>query len=219
MPPAGFIIVTTSVIRAALELWDRAGLGVALVLLPVIYGMCCGIVIAAVAFLKWAVMGRYRPFVRPLWSQFVWRLEFVNALYEFMATPLALEVLQGTPFLPWYLRLLGARIGRRTYIHTTGFLEWDLAEIGDRTVLNDDCVVQTHLFEDRVLKASRICIGPDCVVGTGSVVLYDSEMEQGARLDSLSLLMKGENLPAGTAWAGILARRCSNETQEVQSVA
>jgi non-ribosomal peptide synthetase-like protein len=219
IPPAGFIIVTATVIRAALEMWARVGPVPALLLLPIIYGMCCGIVIGAVAFLKWAVIGRYRPFVRPLWSLFVWRLELVNALYEFMATPLALESLQGTPFLPWYLRLLGAHIGRRSYIHTTGFLEWDLSEIGDRSVLNDDCVIQTHLFEDRVLKASRVSLGPDCTVGTGSVVLYDSEMEHGAKLDSLSLLMKGERLPAGTAWAGIPARRSSDEQQEVARVA
>jgi hypothetical protein len=44
-------------------------------------------------------------------------------------------------------------------------------------------------------------------------------MEQGAKLDSLSLLMKGERLPAGTAWAGIPARRSSDEQQEVARVA
>ena len=50
-------------------------------------------------------------------------------------------------------------------------LEWDLTEIGDRVALNDDCVLQTHLFEDRVLKASRLQIGADCAVGADSVVL------------------------------------------------
>ena len=77
--------------------------------------------------------------------------------------------------------------------------------VGDRAALNCDSVVQTHLFEDRVLKASRLRIGAGCVVGTQSVVLYDSEMEDGARLDALSLLMKGETLRAATAWAGIPA--------------
>jgi len=157
------------------------------------------------ALAKWIVIGRYRPFVRPLWSTFVWRLELVNALYEFLATPLGLEALQGTPLLPWFFRLLGARIGRRVYTHTTGLLEWDLVEVGDRVALNDDCALQTHLFEDRVLKASRLRIGADCHVGAVSVVLYDSTMEEGARLDALSLLMKGETLPAGTAWVGIPA--------------
>jgi non-ribosomal peptide synthetase-like protein len=152
-------------------------------------------------------MGRYQPFEHPLWSVLVWRLEFVNALYEFLVTPLLLEALQGTPLLPWYLRLLGARIGRRTYIHTTGFLEWDLVEVGDKAVINEDCVLQTHLFEDRVLKASRLRVGRGCEIGAASVVLYDSEMEDGSRLDALSLLMKGEVLPADTAWAGSPAAR------------
>ena len=136
------------------------------------------------------------------WTRIVWRLELVNALYEFLAAPLALESLQGTPLLPWYLRLLGARIGRRVYIETTGFLEWDLVQIGDRAALNEDCIMQTHLFEDRMLKASWLRIGADCEVGDDSVVLYDTEMQVGSRLQAVSLLMKGETLPAHTAWAG-----------------
>jgi non-ribosomal peptide synthetase-like protein len=205
LAPAGFILVTATVITATLRLWHSVGAGATLGLLPLVYGACCVIAIVAVALVKWIVVGRYRPFVRPLWSAFVWRLEFVNALFEFFATPLALLALQGTPLLPWYFRLLGARIGRRVYMHTTGLLEWDLVEVGHRVALNDDCVLQTHLFEDRVLKGSRLYIGEDCSVGAASVLLYDSKMEDGARLDALSLLMKGETLPAGTAWAGLPA--------------
>ena len=73
--------------------------------------------------------------------------------------------------------------------------------------MNDDSVLQSHLFEDRVLKASALRIGRRCEVGAVSVILYDSQMEDGAQLDALSLLMKGERLPAGTAWAGSPARR------------
>src|ERR1043166_507903 len=205
LPPAGFIMVTTTVLRAVIEISERMGLGATLLLLPLVYAACCLAVAGAVALAKWTVMGRFRPFERPLWSTFIWRLEFVNALYEFLLTPLTLEALLGTPLLPWYLRLLGARIGRRTYIQTTGFLEFDLVEIGDRAALNEDCVIQTHLFEDRVLKASKLRIGADCTVGTVSVVLYDAEMEEGSRLDALSLLMKGERLPTGTVWSGVPA--------------
>jgi non-ribosomal peptide synthetase-like protein len=205
LAPAGFILVTAAVITATLQLWHNVGAGATLGLLPLVYMACCAVAIVAVALVKWIVVGRYRPFVRPLWSAFVWRLEFVNALFEFFATPLALLALQGTPLLPWYFRLLGARIGRRVYMHTTGLLEWDLVEVGHGVALNDDCVLQTHLFEDRVLKGSRLDIGADCAVGASSVLLYDSKMEDGARLDALSLLMKGETLPAGTAWAGLPA--------------
>ena len=207
LPPAGFILVTTTVVTAAIELWQRIGLGGALAWLPAIYGACCAAVALAMVAVKWLVMGRYKAFEHPLWSTFVWRLEFVNALYEFLVTPLALDAIQGTPFLPWYQRLLGARVGRRVYLHTTGFLEWDLVEVGDEAMINDDCVLQTHLFEDRVLKASPLRLGRRCEIGTVSVVLYGSEMQDGSRLDALSLLMKGEALPAGTSRAGSPARR------------
>ena len=202
LPPAGFILVMTTVVTATLELWSRFGPVAALLVLPLLYEVCCAVLALGVAAAKWAIMGRFRPFEHPQWSWYVWRLEFVNALYEFMITPLALNPLQGTPFLPWYYRLLGARIGRRTYFHTTGLIEFDLVEVGDEAVLNEDSVLQAHLFEDRILKASWMRIGRGCEVGAGSVVLYDTEMEDGSRLDALSLLMKGERLPAGTMWAG-----------------
>jgi non-ribosomal peptide synthetase-like protein len=211
LPSAGHVAAAAATVTAVLALWEGLGPVAAPLLLPVAFAAACAAVVAAVVLAKWILMGRYRPFVRPLWTPFVWRLELSNALYEFLAAPLALEPLQGTPLLPWVFRLLGARVGRGVYANTTGLIEFDLVEIGDRVALNEDCVVQSHLFEDRVLKASGIRIGADCSVGADSVVLYDSEMEPGARLDALSLVMKGERLPARTGWAGVPARRVAGE--------
>jgi non-ribosomal peptide synthetase-like protein len=202
LPGAGFAIATVVVLETALKLWDRLGPAATLLLLPAIFAACCAAVILAVAPIKWIVVGRYRPFERPLWSAFLWRLELVNALFEFMATPIGLETLQGTPLLPWYLRLLGCRIGRGVFMDTTGVIEFDLVDIGDRAILNKDCVLQTHLFEDRVMKGARLRVGADCEIGPQSIVLYDTEMKDGARLGALSLLMKGEVLPAGRVWVG-----------------
>jgi hypothetical protein len=56
------------------------------------------------------------------------------------------------------------------------------------------------------MKMSSIDIEPHCNVGAGSLVLYDTRMETGSALGDLSLLMKGEVLPAGTNWEGIPAR-------------
>ncbi len=204
-PAAGLFLLASVVTAATLALIPVLGLPLTLLAVPAVYGASCLAAAVTVAALKWVVVGRYRPFTHPLWSHHVWRLELVNALYEFFAAPLALEALTGTAFLPAYLRLLGAKIGRGTYMETTGLLEWDLVEIGDRSVLMQDVVVQTHLFEDRVLKASRLRIGKGCSIGDASVILYDSNLEDGCRLDALSLVMKGETLPAGTAWGGVPA--------------
>ena len=42
-------------------------------------------------------------------------------------------------------------------------------------MLNADCTIQTHLFEDRVMKMGTIDIGPRCKVGNGTLVLYDTK--------------------------------------------
>jgi non-ribosomal peptide synthetase-like protein len=202
LPGAGFVVATVAVLDAVLKLWVLLSPLAALLLLPALFAACCAAVILAVVPVKWIVAGRYRPFQKPFWSAFVWRLEFVNALFEFLATPIGLEALRGTPLLPWYLRLLGCRIGSGVYIDSTGFLEFDLVDVGDRAILNKDCILQTHLFEDRVLKGSGLRIGSECEIGAHSVVLYDTEMKDGARLGPLSLVMKGEILPTGRVWVG-----------------
>ena len=88
---------------------------------------------------------------------------------------------------------------------STDLSEFDLVRVGDQAALNADCTIQTHLFEDRVMKMSTIDIAPHCKVGAGSLVLYDTRLEEGAALGDLSLLMKGETLPAWTSWQGIPA--------------
>ena len=56
------------------------------------------------------------------------------------------------------------------------------------------------------MKMSNINIGPRATVGAGSLVLYDTTLAQAAALGDLSLLMKGESLPARSRWEGIPAQ-------------
>ena len=114
---------------------------------------CCWWSACCAASNGWSI-GTYRPRVEPLWDRFVRRTEFVTGLYEGAAVPALLGMLAGTPFLPPLLRCFGARIGRRTWIGTTYLTEFDLVEIGDDAEVGRDVSLQTHLFEDRVMKMS-----------------------------------------------------------------
>ena len=100
------------------------------------------------------------------------------------------------------LHLLGVKLGRNVVLMTTYMSEFDLTEVGDNSAINPGVSLQTHLFEDRVMKMSYVRVGPDCTIGERSVVLYDSEMKAGASLGNLSLLMKGEVLAEGSEWEG-----------------
>jgi len=165
---------------------------------------------ALTALFKWVLIGRYRPQEKPLWSSFVWRNELVNSLCESYVYPFWVGPLLGTPFAPWFFQLMGSRFGRSVYMDTTEITEFDLAWVADHAVLNNGATIQTHLFEDRVMKMSTLRIGRYATVGTSSVVLYDSVIGPGATLKSLSLLMKGEQLPANTRWQGIPSAFISN---------
>ena len=59
------------------------------------------------------------------------------------------------------------------------------------------------------MKMSTVTVGPNCSVGADAVVLYDTRMDPGAVLGDLSLLMKGETLPAHTRWQGSPAQLTS----------
>ncbi|WP_405086532.1 Pls/PosA family non-ribosomal peptide synthetase [Microbispora sp. NBC_01389] len=155
---------------------------------------------------KRRLIGAYRPRVEPLWSRFVRRTEFVTGLWEAAAVPAGVALLAGTPFLPGVLRWFGARIGRRAWIATTYLTEFDLVEVGDDVAIGPGVSLQTHLFEDRVMKMSAVTVRSGSTVGARSVVLYDSVVGEDVSLGALSLLMKGERLTPGTSWRGIPAQ-------------
>jgi len=207
LPSSCFVALTSLLFSVMVLIEDNITLWQMLLLLPLLYAGCGILAALFTAMVKWLLVGRYHPGEKPLWCTFVWRNELINALHEHLADAWLLGMLTRTPFVCWYFRLLGAKIGRRVYMDTTDFSEFDLATIGDEAELNADCTIQTHLFEDRVMKMGTIEIAPRCKVGSGTLVLYDTKMETGATLGELSLLMKGETLPANTRWAGIPARR------------
>ncbi|MBA3828996.1 MAG: amino acid adenylation domain-containing protein [Taibaiella sp.] len=164
------------------------------------------IMVAIAVVAKWLLVGKYKPKQKPLWSTFVWRNELVNSLCESMAYPYVVNFLLGTPFAPVFFRLMGASFGKKVFMETTELTEFDLVKVKNNVSLNFGCTIQTHLFEDRVMKMSYLHIMDNCTIGAMAVVLYNSEMDQYSSLNGLSLLMKGEVLPAHTKWQGSPAR-------------
>jgi non-ribosomal peptide synthetase-like protein len=194
---AGYLVVHTAIPFAEEEEWGM--LAWVLALAGCVYGVAS---FALVAALKWCLIGRYRPTARPMWSPYVWTSEAVTSVYESLAVPNFLDFLRGTPLLPWALRLLGMKAGRRVFMDTTEVTEFDCVSIGDEAELNANCGPQTHLFEDRVMKIGAVRIGPRVSVGPASTILYDTEVGADVRLGPLTLVAKGERLPAGTDWTG-----------------
>ena len=107
-----------------------------------------------------------------------------------------------SPWLPVAFNLLGSRMGRGVYLDTTDITEFDCVTIGDYSELNALACPQTHLFEDRIMKIDHVTIGRRVYMGPRSAVLYSAVVGDNAKLGALTLVMKGEFIPAATAWRG-----------------
>ncbi|WP_317204053.1 Pls/PosA family non-ribosomal peptide synthetase [Janthinobacterium sp.] len=155
-----------------------------------------------VMLFKWLLLGRYRKRADPMWTPFVWLSEGVTNLYEGIAVPNFMRYLRGTPWLPLAFNLLGCKMGRGVYLDTTDITEFDCVSIGEYSELNALACPQTHLFEDRVMKIDHVEIGKRVYMGPRSSVLYSARVGDNARLGPLTLVMKGEHIPAASSWAG-----------------
>ncbi len=152
--------------------------------------------------LKWIFVGKYKRNALPMYHYKVWFSEAVTCVYEALSVIFFLDQLRGTMWLPMMMRILGVKVGKRVWLNTTDITEYDMVSIADEAMLNEGCGPQTHLFEDRVMKIGSVNIGKRTSIGSHSIILYDSKIGNYVTIDSLSLLMKGEELPDNTDWIG-----------------
>ena len=151
---------------------------------------------------KWLIVGRTAAGEHPLWSSFVWRNEVVDTFVEMVAAPWFANAAAGTPVLALWLRSLGAKIGRGVWCETYWLPEADLVSLGDGATVNRGCVLQTHLFHDRVMSMGTVDLGHGADPGPHGVILPAASIGAGATVGPASLVMRGEHVPAGTRWAG-----------------
>ncbi|MGL5852311.1 MAG: Pls/PosA family non-ribosomal peptide synthetase, partial [Phycicoccus sp.] len=151
---------------------------------------------------KWLLVGRLRPSEHPLWSSFVWRNELADTFVEVVAAPWLARAATGTAVLNLWLRSMGARIGRGVWCETYWLPEADLIELRDGATVGRGCVVQTHLFHDRVLSMDTVTIADGGTLGPNSVVLPAARIGRHATVGPVSLVMRGESVPDKTRWIG-----------------
>lgn len=167
-------------------------------LLVVASVIAAGIATAA----KWVFIGPIRPGEHPLWSSFVWRTEVSDAFTEMVAAPWFANAAAGTPALAMWLRSLGAKIGRGVWSDSYWLPEPDLVTLEDGATVNRGCVVQTHLFHDRVMSIDTVTLEQGATLGPHSVILPAAAIGANATVGPASLVMRGEFVPVGSRWSG-----------------
>ncbi|WP_026357169.1 Pls/PosA family non-ribosomal peptide synthetase [Mycobacterium sp. 141] len=176
-------------------LWTALASGVVL--------LAAGAAAGAIAVIaKWLVIGRIRAVEHPLWSSFVWRNEVSDTFVETVAAPWFARAASGTPVMNLWLRGLGASIGRGVWCETYWLPEADLVALGTGATVNRGCVVQTHLFHDRIMRLDSVVLEDGATLGPHCVALPAARLGAGATVGPGSLVMRGDEVPPSTRWQG-----------------
>ncbi|MDX2603296.1 amino acid adenylation domain-containing protein [Streptomyces caniscabiei] len=191
---AGLALLTVAAL-SALGGWAWPAGGVVLLAAGVLAGL-----VSVVA--KWLLVGRHRTGEHPLWSGFVWRNELADTFVEVLAVPWLAGAVPGTPVLTVWLRGLGARIGKGVWVESYWLPETDLVTLGDGATVNRGCVLQTHLFHDRILRTDTVELREGATLGPGGIVLPGSVVGARTTLGPASLVMAAESVPDDTRWLG-----------------
>jgi non-ribosomal peptide synthetase-like protein len=190
--------------------WSALAGGVVLLTAGAVAG---GIAVAA----KWLVVGRIRAGEQPLWSSFVWRNEVSDTFVETVAAPWFARAASGTPVMNLWLRALGAKIGRGVWCETYWLPEADLVTLHRASTVNRGCVVQTHLFHDRIMRMDTVVLDEGATLGPHCVALPAAKLGAGATVGPASLVMRGDEVPPSTRWQGnpiapwLISRKKSRE--------
>ncbi len=196
------VALLVAVIAVLLALAERAGWWAAALASGVVL-MAAGAVAAGLATAaKWLLVGRVTRRDHPLWSSFVWRNELADTFVEVLAAPWFARAATGTPVLNVWLRTMGATIGRGVWCETYWLPEADLIDLRDGVTVNRGCVVQTHLFHDRVLSMDTVSMRAGSTLGPNGVILPAATIGRHATVGPVSLVMRGESVPDKTRWIG-----------------
>ena len=73
--------------------------------------------------------------------------------------------------------------------------------LGDGSTVNRGCVVQTHLFHDRIMRMDGVS-SAGATLGLHCVALPACRIGAGATIGPASLVMRGDEVPPSTRWQG-----------------
>jgi non-ribosomal peptide synthetase-like protein len=190
------------VAAALFTLWTTLG-GWAAALLSGAVLLGAGLVACLVAtMMKWLLVGRFRAVEHPLWCSFVWRNELADTFVEVLAVPWLIGTSAGTPLLTTWLRTMGAHIGRGVWLETYWLPESDLVRLGDGATVNRGCVVQTHLFHDRIMSMDEVRLDAGATLGPHGIVLPGASIGTATTVGPGSLVTRGDEVPANSRWLG-----------------
>jgi non-ribosomal peptide synthetase-like protein len=152
---------------------------------------------------KWMVAWRLKPGRYPLWGVTYFRWWLADRLCELPRV----DLLSGTPLLCWFLRALGAKIGKDVIIDSVYVRAHDLLRIDSGASIGTAVHIGNAGVEQGMLVLGPVHVGREAVIDSYAVLQNDTSLGDHARLGGLSALPSQHRIPDRESWEGSPARR------------
>lgn len=207
------VFLSAAAIGAAPTRWPWLPLIISVVVFPsyVLFALCLMPVSAALT----RMTGARTPADAALriadmsWPLMRW-VQYMTATH--LVRLFAGTLFRGSPMWTAYIRMNGARVGRRVYINTLSIVDHNLLEIGDDVTIGGDVHLSGHTVEGGMLTTAPVRIGSDVTVGLGSVIDIDVEIGSHCQIGALTLVPKHSRLEGHAVYVGIPARLISESS-------
>ena len=113
-----------------------------------------------------------------------------------------------------YLRMNGARIGRRVFINTLSIADHNLLELGDDVVIGADVHISGHTVEGGMVKTGRVRVGSNVTIGLGSAIDIDVDIGEGCQIGAVTFVPKHARLDPHSVYVGIPARKLGDRIND-----
>ncbi|CAE7916270.1 mycC, partial [Symbiodinium necroappetens] len=185
--------------------WASYGPFLALLSFPFAYASISVVVLSINYILKWRIIGKYEEGDYTFFSNYHLSWTVMMILSGVMED--AVDALQGTEFLVWYYRLMGAKVGQNCCLFGLA-LEYDLLTMGDGCCVGWECDTTCHTVENMVIKLAPTVLESYTSMLPHSMVSPGAVLHEGAVVLENSQVLKGEQVPADECWAGLPASSC-----------
>ena len=147
---------------------------------------------------KWAVLGKIKAGKYKLWSIYYFRFWIVDKVINICPV----TYFTGTNIMNVFLRLLGAKVGKNTYIDTSAISAFDLLKVGDNVSICTDSHLKGYTIADGYLNIGSIEIDDNSFIGTRCYLAHNTKMGKNSSIEDLTLISEGSNIPENENWGG-----------------
>lgn len=142
------------------------------------------------------------------WPMLDW-IRYTISLH--MVRVLAGPFLRTTPIWTFYMRLNGAKLGRRVWVNSLDVTDHCQLEFGDDVVIGGGVHLSGHTVERGLLKTAPVRLARGVMIGVGANIEIGVEAGPECQIGALSAVPKFQTLDGYSTYAGIPARKISRD--------